>query len=264
MISWLRPLAMYTMVGDVRFPSIDIGPGRSRCFAAMHLVRQHGDSRGNAYVVSMKITIFGASRGVGRAAVESAAARGHAVTAVARHPGTLRDSAAAVVIGDVLEEATVDEALAGADAVLVALGTAPSKADRGAQREVCSRGTAAILAGMQRRALERIVVVTSYGVGPTAARRPFPFNLVAATLLRDIMQDKERQEALIRASATQWTIAQPLGLTDAPATGKPFVSNDGTRQLTRVTRADVAEVCVHNAIENGSYVRETIAISAAR
>jgi putative NADH-flavin reductase len=211
----------------------------------------------------MNITIFGASRGVGRAAVDTAVARGHAVTAVARSAGFASAGAARTIVGDVLQDDVVARALDGADGVIVALGTAPSKREHPAQQQVCSRGTQAILGGMKRQGQRRIVVVSSYGIGPTAARRPFPFNLVAATLLKDVMADKERQEALIRESDTEWTIAQPLGLTDAPATGRAFISLDGGYGGTRVARADVAAVCV-TALEARDYLRATIAISASR
>ncbi len=107
----------------------------------------------------------------------------------------------------------------------------------------------------------RLVVVSSYGVGPTIARRPFPFNLVAATLLKDVMADKESQERLVRASDTDWTIVQPLGLTDEPPTHRPFISTTGERATTRVPRADVAAVCI-DAIDGHTFVRETIAVSA--
>jgi putative NADH-flavin reductase len=217
----------------------------------------------------MNITIFGASRGVGRAALEIALARGHAVTAVARNGGFLNGAAATkggtatVIPGDVLDGELVTRALAGADAILVTLGTTPSARDGAAQAQVCSLGTKVILDAMKGSGPRRIVVVSSYGVGPTVARRPFPFNIVASTLLKDVMADKEVQEREVRASDTDWTIAQPLGLTDAAATGKPFVSTDGSRQVTQVSRADVATVCVE-AIENGGYLRETIAISGRK
>ncbi len=208
----------------------------------------------------MKITIIGASRGVGRAAVTIAVAGGHEVTAVARTNGYGDGGPVRAVVGNVLDVAVVRDAIGGADAVLVALGTSPSEKGAAAQAQVCSRATATVLAAMERSGPRRIVVVSSYGIGPTRANRPFPFNVIAATLLRDVMADKERQERDVRASSTDWTIAQPLGLTDAAATGTPFVSTDGTHRSSRVSRADVAAVCI-DAIAAGRFVRESIAIS---
>ncbi len=200
---------------------------------------------------------------MGRAAVDIATARGHAVTAVARSADALGATSATALAGSVLDPQLVGRALAEAEAVLVALGTAPATPRGDTQREICSLGTRVILDAMRARGLRRVVVVSSYGVGPTRERRPFPFNLIAATLLKDVMADKDVQEAEVRASETDWTIAQPLGLTDAPATGSPYVSTDGTHRVTRVSRADVAAVCL-DAIDTGRYLRETVAISANR
>jgi putative NADH-flavin reductase len=216
-----------------------------------------------AYIAVVNITIFGASRGVGRAAVQVAVARGHTVTAVARSGGFLAGTAASEIAGDVFDADLVARALIGAEAILVALGTSPAARDGAQQAQVCSRGTRVILEAMRSGGPQRIVVVSSYGVGPTRERRPFPFNVVAATLLKDVMADKEAQEREVRESETQWTIVQPLGLTDGPATGTPFVSTDGSRQVTQVARADVATVCIE-ALESGSYLRETIAISGRK
>lgn len=209
----------------------------------------------------MNITIFGASRGVGRAAVAVAASRGHIVTAVARTTAGLIGQPATASAGNVLDAGFVARALAGADAVIVALGADPSARGDEHQTQVCSRGTRLVLDAM-RAPLARIVVVSSYGIGPTHANRPFPFNVIAATLLKEVMADKEIQERIVRESDKEWTIAQPLGLTDAPASGTPLVTTDGRRGGTRVPRADVAAVCV-DALERGRYLRETIAISAS-
>jgi putative NADH-flavin reductase len=209
----------------------------------------------------MNIVIFGASRGVGRAAAEVAAARGHAVTAVARTAPAAGGLRGTTLAGDVLDPVFVAAALRGADAVIVALGTAPGS--HGQQGNVCSQGTRTIVAAMQAAAVRRIIVVSSYGVGPTRGRLAFPFKIVAATLLKDAMADKELQENEVRASDTEWTIVQPLGLTDEPATGSPFVASDGSRQTTQVPRADVAAVCL-DAIESNRYLCETLAVSGRK
>jgi hypothetical protein len=129
----------------------------------------------------------------------------------------------------------VATALAGADAVIVALGVSPGQRGN-TPEDICSTGTRTILAQMDAMPADRLVVVTSYGVGATKPLTPFPFSLIAKTLLKGIMADKERQEADVRASRTRWTIVQPLGLTDGAATGKPFVSTDGKRASNRVRR----------------------------
>ena len=208
----------------------------------------------------MRIVVFGASRGVGRATVEAGIAAGHEVTAFARSAGTLAGSGAQTIAADVRDPAAVAAALASCDAVIVALGVTPGSG-KATPATICSAGTATIVAEMRRAAIERLVVVTSYGVGLTRTRQPFPFNLIAATVLRSIMADKEQQESDVRASGLRWTIVQPLGLTDGPAMGGPYVSIDGSRQSSRIARADVAAVCIA-AVEQGTFVGESVAVSA--
>jgi uncharacterized protein YbjT (DUF2867 family) len=152
--------------------------------------------------------------------------------------------------------------LDGADAVLVALGVSPGQRAT-TPEDVCSRGTYAILAEMKSRGIDRIVVVTSYGVGETQKLTPFPFSVIAKTILKGIMADKELQEEAVRLSGTRWTIVQPLGLTDGPATGNVLVSTDGSRASNQVPRADVAAACI-DAIGNDRYIGESVAVSARR
>ncbi len=207
----------------------------------------------------MRIAVIGASRGVGLACVHAARERGHDVTALQRSTPEPTEPGVRYVIGDATREDVTRDALAGCDAAIVALGVKPGK--DAAERDVCSRGTRSVIEAMRPEGIRRLVVVTSYGVGATRAKSPFPFNIIAATLLRDIMADKELQERDVRASSTIWTIVQPLGLTDAPATGSALVAADGSRRSTRVSRADVALTCIA-AVENGLFVREAVAVSA--
>jgi putative NADH-flavin reductase len=86
----------------------------------------------------MKLTIFAAAGGIGRQLLEQAIAAGHDVTAVARNPRNLSPVPARAVAADLacVDPAALQPAVAGADAVLSALG-ARTKADAG----VAARGT---------------------------------------------------------------------------------------------------------------------------
>lgn len=210
----------------------------------------------------MHIVIFGASRGVGRAAVDAAVQAGHAVTAFSRTPPAATSDTVTAIVGDVLDPAAVAPALAGADAVIVALGVTPGKGSS-TPEDVCSRGTRIIIDAMKAASIERLLIVTSYGVGETRSRTPFLFSIIAKTVLRGIMADKERQESDVRASGLKWTIVQPMGLTDQPATGRPDVSADGSHQTNRVSRADVGAVCV-DAVAQAKYIGACVAVSSAK
>jgi putative NADH-flavin reductase len=94
----------------------------------------------------MKLAIVAATGGIGRQLLEQAISAGHDVTAVARSPQSLSPAPARAVAADLAsaDPAALQSAVAGADAVLSALGPR-TKADTG----VAARGTKVITQAMQ-------------------------------------------------------------------------------------------------------------------
>ena len=101
----------------------------------------------------MKLTIFAATGGIGRQALEQAVAAGHDVTAVVRNPQNLPPARARIVTADLgsADPAALQSAVDGADAVLSGLGPR-SKAEVG----VVARGTQAIVEAMRAPGVRRI------------------------------------------------------------------------------------------------------------
>jgi hypothetical protein len=65
------------------------------------------------------------------------------------------------------------------------------------------------------------------------------------------MQTKDRQEALILASETEWTIVRPGFITNGPATKKYQVITDLTGVTSgKISRADVAHFIVEELAAN--------------
>jgi uncharacterized protein YbjT (DUF2867 family) len=58
------------------------------------------------------------------------------------------------------------------------------------------------------------------------------------------MDDKERQESLVRSSDTRWTILRPTRFNAHPASGDIEVGEDLRWGLSTVSRDDVAQVLV--------------------
>lgn len=206
----------------------------------------------------MKIAVFGATGGTGRQVVEQALAAGNQVTALVRNPArlTLANANLTVVTGNVLDAANVEETLQGADAVVVSLGNTDSNPDT-----IVSQGTQVIVAAVQRMgAPRRIVVVSSLGVGESKDQVPFAFKLLMKSVLRKPMEDKERQEALVKASALDWTIVRPGGLTNGPATGRYQSGLDPKISAGQVSRADVAAF-VLKQLTDSTYLHQAPAIS---
>lgn len=196
----------------------------------------------------MRVLVVGATGGSGRATVEALVAEGHEVTGLARRAGEVLGALPGVrtVDGDATVAADVATAVRGQHAVVVALGIAESPVRvrlRGPARtpiDVRSRGTAAVVAAMRDHGVRRLVVQSSYGVGDTRDRLPLFSRLVFSILLRPQIADHEVQERTVRGSGLNWTLVQPVYLTDGdePAT----VSTDGAVEGMRVSRRAVGEV----------------------
>ncbi|NYI04507.1 NAD(P)-dependent oxidoreductase [Allostreptomyces psammosilenae] len=221
----------------------------------------------------MKLTIFAATGGVGRLLLDQAVAAGHEVTAVARNPGAALPGAARVVTADLstAPAATLGDAVAGADAVLSALG-ARSRAEAG----IAWRGTRAIVQAMRATGTRRLVVVSAAPVGtvpsPDRPRPPrhdpgdgvFMRNLFAPlvkSVLREHYADLARMEDVLRASDLDWTVVRPPRLTDRPLTGtyrEAYGRN--VRAGWSIPRADVAH-CLLRALERPETVGRTIGIA---
>lgn len=205
----------------------------------------------------MKITVFGATGGTGKQVVEQALAAGHHVTALVRDPAKLAINNPALTVrrGNVLEPEDVFNAVSGAEAVIVSLGSTANNPDG-----VVAKGTANVVDAMQKAGVARLIVVTSLGVGESKDQVPFFFKALMATALRKTMQDKEAQEKLVKASGLDWTIVRPGGLTDGPRTGQYRYGLDPKLVAGQVSRADVAEF-VLKQLTDTQFLRKAPAIT---
>lgn len=143
----------------------------------------------------MKIAVFGATGGTGRKIVEQALDRGDQVTVLVRNPARLSAKAkqAKIITGDVLDLQNVQATILGADAVAVSLG---SRSD--SPEYTVSQGTKNIITAMKAQNVQRLVVVTTLGLGESKNQVPTAFKFVMKTVMRKIIADKERQESFVR------------------------------------------------------------------
>jgi uncharacterized protein YbjT (DUF2867 family) len=202
----------------------------------------------------MKLTIFAATGGIGRHALDQALAAGHDVTAVVRNPSTLSGQAR-IVTADLAaaDPAVLESAVAGADAVLSALGPRSSS-----ETGIASRGTRAIVQAMQATGVKRIVVVSAAPISTVPSPgRPNPprhdpgdgffmrhlLSRVARTVFRKHYDDLALMEDILRDSGLDWTVLRPPRLTDKPPTGTYRTAyGQNLRRGVLVSRADVADL----------------------
>src|SRR5690349_14536213 len=150
----------------------------------------------------MKLLIIGSTGGTGRELVKQGLEQGHQVTAFARTPSKLGVSHHNLRIaqGDVTDQASLEAAMAGQEAVLCALGTKVIR-----KSTIQSDGTRNIIQAMQRNGVKRLVLETSLDLGDSRGQLGFFFaHVIRPTLLRNIFVDKELQERMVQESGLDW------------------------------------------------------------
>jgi putative NADH-flavin reductase len=220
----------------------------------------------------MQLTIFAATGGIGRQLLEQAVAAGHDVTAVVRNPKKLSRQVR-VVTADLsaANPATLESAVAGADAVLSALGPRSRS-----EAEVASAGTRAIVAAMQATGVRRIVVVSAAPIGTVASPgRPKPpkhdpgdgffmrhlFSRVARAAFGTNYADLATMEDVLGDSGLDWTVVRPPRLNDKPPTGAYRTAfGQNVRGGWSISRADVADLMLR-VIEEPETIKQTIGIA---
>lgn len=198
----------------------------------------------------LKVSVFGATGATGRLAVAGALSAGHHVIAFAREPErmTLLHPHLEVIKGDVMDAASVVPAVERADAIICALGPIPqAKQDRKRRQvgvPVCSVGTRNILAAMPQ-GRGRLIVQSSVSIGDSYLTGGFGAGFLVRLALKEVMADKEEQEALVRQSSCDWTILRPATLTFKPPRGRLQAGTDLRWYVTSTaSRADVANYMV--------------------
>jgi putative NADH-flavin reductase len=210
----------------------------------------------------MELTIFGATGGTGTCLTEQAVAAGHDVTAVVRDPARLQIPAherLRIVTADVMDPAAIAPGVAGADAVISALGP------HGSGPTTISQDSArSIIQAMQKSAVRRLLtisgsIVADAGEGPVMRHALKP--LVRRTLLRHVCADMRCAESEIGDSDLDWTIMRPPRLTGKAASGSYRTAFD--RSLPRgftISRADLAG-CMLKLLDDPATSRRHVAIA---
>jgi len=220
-----------------------------------------------------KLVIVAASGGIGSHLLSQALAAGHDVTAVVRNPDRLRQAPTRVVRCDLARPApgALDDAIAGADGVLSALG-----ARTGTEAGVASRGTRAIVQAMQATGVRRLIAVSAASVGTVPSPgRPHPprYNPgdgivtrhllapAAKMLFRRHYLDLAIMEDILRGSGLDWTVSRPPRLLERSLRPAYRTALDiNVRGGMFISRADVARHLL-TMINDCGTVHHTVAIA---
>jgi uncharacterized protein YbjT (DUF2867 family) len=191
----------------------------------------------------MKVTVFGATGGIGRHVVRQALDAGHKVTAVVRDParlGVSHPSLEVVTVPGLTDAELLRPATDGSDAAISSVGPRSPKDVR-----VASSATRGILRALEASGVRRFAAVSAVPVGPIPPGESWLNRRILLpsirALLRGIYDDLAVMEDEIRRSATDWTIVRPPRLLNRPltATYRTVVGGNVPRGKS-IGRADVA------------------------
>lgn len=201
----------------------------------------------------VRVLVLGATGSVGRLIADLAASRGHEVTGLARRPQQAAAAAGIrLVAGNVLSDDDVQRAVSGQDAVIYAVGAGFVR-----RTTLFSDSARTLVKAMRLHDVRRLIAITGVGAGETRGHGGFLYDRILYPLFtRGVYADKNRQEAIIRASDLEWTIVRPASFKDARPRGELQIALDVAGiTLRSIARGEVAEFVVA-ALEDGSYVRQ--------
>jgi putative NADH-flavin reductase len=206
----------------------------------------------------LKIAVVGATGHVGRDVVAQAAAAGHEVIAIARHPESIDASSGRItaVVADSTDSSALSGAIGGADAVISVLGHV-----KGSPANLLALSATALIAAMHGVGVRRLVHLGNPSVHePGDGKAP----LLAVPLLKLVdssAMGRDHIEAarIVSESDLEWTVVRSATMKDAAPTGDVHVGDYAP--MHTIARGDVATFLLRCAA-GGEFVHETPFVSA--
>lgn len=207
----------------------------------------------------MKITVIGASAGVGLQVTRLALERGQEVTTLSRRTVPLSDHPKLKrVQGSATNPSDVRAAVEGADSILVTLGVKSPFATT-----LFSDSARILLRVLQDTdSTATLIVLTGFGTGDSWGYNSLPMKLLFTLLLKKVYADKSEQERIIAEAYPRWEIVRPGRLTNGTMTGRYRMLDhlvEGMR-VGAISRSDVAHFMVTQA-EQPTYLGKYVALT---
>lgn len=214
-----------------------------------------------------RILLYGATGRTGELIVRYALQQGYAVTALVRNLDKLAMKAEhlTVIEGSPTDLGAVRQAMRGCDAVISAL-SALSESDSFSRKKIAPPHTLATtmrhtLTAMHEHGLRRIVTLSSIGVGDSWPYAPWYMRLIIKlTNFKLVFADHKQQEALLRQSGLDWTIARPVALNNKEHLGELRVSYQQTPAPFALSRHQLARFMV-DCLANKDFVHKAPLLS---
>jgi putative NADH-flavin reductase len=207
----------------------------------------------------MKLLILGATGATGIHVVTQAVERGHTVTAFVRNPDPLKkfENRIAVVRGNLLESAELEQVLTGQEAVLSAFG--PRLPIAKADADLLQRFAAALTNGMQKAGVRRVVIESTAFLFKDAMIPPAHF--FGRLFFPGVVRDAGEMENIVAKSGLDWTLVRAPQLTNKASTGKYRTKIGHLPSFGfNISRADVADFMI-KAGENHASIQKIIGLA---
>ena len=214
-----------------------------------------------------RILLYGATGRTGGLLLAYALQQGYAVTALVRSPEklTVKNDHLTVIKGLPTNLADVRRAMPGCDAVISTLAALSESEILSFKQipaphtlETTMRNTIAVMGEL---GLERIVTLSSIGASESRPYAPWYMRLmIRLTNFKLVFADHAAQEALLRQSNLDWTIARPVALNNNETLGELVVSYDTTPSPFKMSRRQLARFLL-NCLNSPAFVRKAPLLS---
>ena len=208
----------------------------------------------------MKITIIGASAGIGLETVKRGLNRNHSITTLSRSEIDIEEKKSLnMILGDATNKADLLMAIQNAEALIITLGTRKNM-----KTTTLFSDFANLLVEIhnENKIVIPVVFVTGFGAGESRKYVSWFVKMFLKYILVDVYSDKTKMEEIITNSDMNWTVVRPGRLLDKELTEKYRTENTLFKgiKIGGVNRSDVADFLIKQ-VENQTELNKYIAIS---
>ena len=165
------------------------------------------------------------------------------------HPGER------VVSGDLGDAASIEAVVAGADAVISAVGPTSNSPEQVAIFEWFAR---VLVAAMDRHGVRRAVALSGAGVTAPGESKRLPDRLASAVVkrvVRHVVEAKQRELDVLAASGIEWIAPRPTRVVEG-AGGRPYRAGAvSVGPRSTIASADLADFMVRQLTDD-TYLRQ--------
>lgn len=208
----------------------------------------------------MKITIIGASAGIGLETVKRGLNRNHSITTLSRSEIEIEEKKSLnMMLGDATIKSDLLNSIQNAEALIITLGTGKNMKSTTLFSDFAKL---IVEINTDNKIDVPIIFVTGFGAGESKNYVSWIVKLFLKYFLKDVYADKTKMEEIITNSDLKWTVVRPGRLLDKGMTEQYRIENKLFKGISigGINRADVADFLIKQA-ENQTELKKFIALS---